>query len=268
MNRYLHSIILSTALMYCSWARADGCGWTAAPMVLPAGMGIDDITIFRGRDEVSLLSARIWFQYRPDSSPYGGDWGYTPSDRSTIHPALNFTGNQSAYSSGIRGESVIVDVGGRWGTGQGGFRDMPRADIKMSESTGTVTALFYTSCTDPYPNTTVTVFFSCHICNQVNIAPQPKHTFTFDPSLPHEFHFTYSNKSRVIQRVGVGDQWNEFNDGVFAYSFRETRRDASFIYIYDQFRDLSVALPINGGISWITNVGKWQKFLPMTPLRS
>lgn len=250
-------IYLAFLVLGSNFAYADGCGRTAAPMVLPAGMGVDDITVFRGRDEVSWLRTRIWFEYRPDIPASNEDWGYTPGDRSTIHPALNFVGKQSAYSSGIAGASVIVDVGGSWGTGQGGFREMARSDIEMSESEGTIKAIFYTSCTDPYPNTTVTVSFSCHVCNQVNTAPQRNTTFASEVI---SFHSKYDVREHILRNFG--DHWSEFIDGKVAFNFNEYLRNNNYIYIEDKSRNLSLALPIKGGQGLISFDRKhWQDVL-------
>ena len=93
-------------------------------------------------------------------------------------------------------------------------------------------------------------------------------TNTAKTNATHEVRFTnIDGAPGVIQKVG--DQWNEFKNGEVVFSFRETRRDATYIYLYDQSRNLSLAAPINGGVSWVsTSGGSWQKYVPISPLRS
>jgi hypothetical protein len=89
-----------------------------------------------------------------------------------------------------------------------------------------------------------------------------------NPAPPNAVSFTnIDGKSGVLQKAG--DQWNEFSNGTFVVSFREFRRDANFIYIYDQFRNLSLAIPVNGGVSWILlSGGSWRQYVSMIPLRN
>jgi hypothetical protein len=155
-------VVLGTFFMSQGIAHA-GCGVSSqVSTILPTGAGIDKITVFRGRDEAAFVSISIF--YDDNNVTYGYEYVEqveTTGDRSTINAKLNYSPDQQAYATGWSDHTIAVGIQGYWRLDPTHYEQMPRTD-QDATIPGRRVWLYYTSCTDPYPNTTVTLYYTQH----------------------------------------------------------------------------------------------------------
>lgn len=105
----------------------------------------------------------------------------------------------------------------------------------------------------------------------VGVAPSPRAP-TLAPATTRQWlaptRFTNATNVRHVYSMTAPTTWGEYDFAVQQgprASFREVGRDASFVTIWDDSRNLGVRLPLNGSASQLNQNGQWVPWLPLQP---